>query len=212
MIRRFDDYETTPVYGDYEQLPKGAYVLQAMQCDVCENSTGQYLKIAFDVAEGEYKGYFANEYRNQQSQDKKWHCNFLVNVPKNDGTEQDGWTKRRFKTIISNFEKSNPNTKFNWDERWFKGKLIGGLFNFRAYRKNDGNIGEAINCAQLIAVEKVRSGDYKLPEDKPLNKNTNNKYSSGGGVYNPYCNQSQADSSGFMNIPDGVEDDDLPFN
>ena len=114
-IRRFNDYETTKAYGDIQTLPRGGYILKIMGAEVCENRNGQYIKISCDIAEGEYTGFYANEYRNQQTEDKKWHCHYLLNCPKDDGTEQDGWTKRRFKTVIEAMEEANPGYHFDWD-------------------------------------------------------------------------------------------------
>ena len=116
-------------------------------------------------------------------------------MPNDDGTEQDGWTKRKFKTFTDALEDSNPGYHFDWDESKFKGLIVGALFNEREYEKNDGSIGRALNFAQVISVDRVRSGNYKLPDDKLL------KRSSGGGT----------GDDGFMNIPDGV-DDELPFD
>lgn len=191
-IKRFNDYETTQAYGDYQQLPKGGYVLKIFGVELCANKIGQYVKISCDVAEGEYTGFFTNEYKNQQQEDKKWHCNYLLNVPNDDGSEKDGWTKRRFKTFTEALEESNPGYHFDWDEQKFKGKLIGGLFNEREYAKNDGSTGRAINMAQVTTVEKIRSGKYQLPKDKLL------------------PGSPATDSNGFMNIPEGA-DEELPF-
>ena len=163
-----------------------------MGVELCTNKIGQYVKISCDVAEGEYASFFANEYKNQQQEDKKWHCNYLLNVPNDDGSEKDGWTKRRFKTFTEALEESNPGYHFDWDEQKFKGKLIGGLFNEREYAKNDGSTGRAINMAQVTTVEKIRSGKYQLPKDKLL------------------PGSSATDSDGFMNIPEGA-DEELPF-
>ena len=72
-IKRFGDYETTKAYGDIQALPKGGYVLKVLGAEVCNNSVGQYVKLGCDVVEGEYANFYANEYKNQQSEDKKWH-------------------------------------------------------------------------------------------------------------------------------------------
>ena len=64
-IKRFGDYDNTKAYGDIPVLPKGGYVLKIMGAEVCENRNGQYIKISCDVAEGEYKDFFANEYHNE---------------------------------------------------------------------------------------------------------------------------------------------------
>lgn len=196
-IKRFSDYEKTQSYSDYQQLPKGGYVLKIVGAEVKENSNGQYTIIRCDVAEGEFKDFYLNDYHSQQTEDKKWRCNYLLNTPKDDGTEQDGWTKRKFKTVTEALEESNPGYHFDWDEKKFKGKLIGGLFNEREYEK-DGNVRRATNLAQLCTVEKIRSGNYKIPADKLLNNS---------GSYN----NTSAASDGFMNIPDGI-DEELPFS
>lgn len=197
-IRKFGDYDKTQAYGDYQPLPKGGYVVKIMGAQVCENSHGQYIKIGCDIAEGEYKGFYANEYKSQQSEDKKWHCNYLLNVPNDDGSEKDGWTKRRFKTFTEALEESNPGYHFDWDEQKFKGKIVGGLFNQREYQKNNGGTAWATNLAQICTVEKIRSGKFTLPEDKPL-------------AGTPIPSAASAPGDGFMNIPDGVKDE-LPFD
>lgn len=193
-IKRFNDYDKTQSYSDYQQLPKGGYVLKIMGA---ENVNDQYVKISCDIAEGEYKDFYTNDYKNQQREDKKWRCNYLLCLAKDDGTEQDGWTKRNFKTVMEALEDSNHGYHFDWDEKKFKGKLIGGLFNEREYEK-DGNVRRATNLAKLCTVEKIRSGNYKIPADKLLNN---------GGSYN----NTSAANDGFMNIPDGI-DEELPFN
>lgn len=193
-IKKFKDYATTQSYSEYKQLPKGGYVLKVLGADVKENTVGQYVTIHCDVAEGEYKDFFAEDYKNQQGEDKKWHCNFFINVPKDDGTEKDNWTKRRFKTIIEAFEDSNEGYHFDWDEQKFKGKLIGGLFNIREYEKHDGSVGSATNLAQLCKIDSIRNDTFKLPADKLLLKKP----------------AVTTDSEGFMTIPEGGEVE-LPF-
>ena len=170
MIKRFNDYDKVKGYSDAVRLPKGGYVLKILGVESCINSRGEYLKISCDIAEGEFKDFFLQDYRNQQAEDKKWHCNYLLNIPKDDGTEQDGWTKRRFKTFTEALEESNSGYHFDWDEQKFKGKLIGGLFNEREYESNNGEIRRATNLAQVCAVERIREGKYKLPNDRLLER------------------------------------------
>ena len=168
MIKKFGDYEKTQAYGDFERLPKGGYVMQIKDVETCTNRIGEYLKIAADIYEGDYIQFFAKEYKAQQSEDKKWHCNFLLNIPKDDGSERDGWTKRSFKTFTEALEDSNEGYHFDWDEQKFKGLLIGGLFNEREYESNSGQIRTATNWAGVCSIEKIREGSYKLPKDKLL--------------------------------------------
>lgn len=194
MIKKFGDYEQTKAYTDAETLPKGAYVVKIMGATVEENSNGQYIKIGCDIAEGEFKDFYANQYKQDQREDKKWKCNYLLNVPKDDGTQEDGWTKRKFKTFTEALEDSNEGYHFDWDEKKFKGKLFGGLFNEQEFEKNDGSVGKTVKIGKVISVQALKEGKYKMPEDKILT--TTNKNSS---------------SDTFMNLPDSIEEE-LPFN
>ena len=194
MIKKFNDYEQTKSYGSFEQLPKGGYVMQIKGVEKRTNQRGEYLFISGDIYEGDYMQFFTREYKNQQSEDKKWHCNYLLNIPTDDGSEQDGWTKRRFKTFTEALEDSNEGYHFDWDEQRFKGMLIGGLFNEREYQSQKGDIRKATNWAGVIAVDKIRSGDYTLPNDRLLDRGYNQP------------SAPATDSKGFMSIPDGVDE------
>lgn len=197
MIKRFGDYDQTKSYGSFEQLPKGGYVLQIKGVELLTNRIGEYLKISADIFEGEYKDFFAKEYKAQQSEDKKWHCNFLLNIPKDDGSERDGWTKRNFKTFTETLEESNEGYHFDWDELKFKGKLIGGLFNEREYETQQGQIRRATNWARVTTVAKIREGSFRLPDDKLLQQSSQPR-------------PVETSDDGFLNLPEDMEDD-LPF-
>ena len=196
MIKKFSDYEQTKGYGDYERLPKGGYVLVIKAAQLMQNSMGEYIKVSADIYEGEYIQFFTRAYKAQQSEDKHWTCNYLLNVPNDDGSERDGWTKRKFKTFTEALEDSNEGYHFDWDERRFKGLLIGGLFNEREYEGRNGDVRRATNWGGVCAVSKIREGNYKLPADKLLNKG--------------YSATAPASSDGFMSIPDG-DDEETPF-
>ena len=82
MIKKFGNYENVKAYGDYEQLPKGAYILKILNAETGESQYGQFVKISCDIIDGEYAGFFQRDFDNQQSEDKKWHCNYLLNLHK----------------------------------------------------------------------------------------------------------------------------------
>lgn len=194
MIRRFGNYEQTKAYGDYQQLPKGGYVMQIKDAKIIpnKNGNGEHLEVSADIFEGDYKDYFMNDWRNQQSEDKKWRGRFWVNIPADDGSEQDSWTKRKFKTFTEALEDSNEGYHFDWDEQKFKGKLVGGLFNEREWEAQDGQIRRSINWGGVCSVEKIRSGSYTLPKDRLIDR----------GYQTPATN-----SDGFMSLPEGFEDE-----
>lgn len=197
-MKRLNGYEEAEIYSERERLPVGGYVLKILDVKFQSNDWGDVIVLSFDVVEGEQTDFFRRDYSAQTSEDKKWKGTYRLRVPKEDGSEQDKWTMRRFKTVIMNFEESNQGYHWDWDEQKLKGKLIGGLFNNKEYDFN-GRRGFFTNCHSLITVEKIRSGKFKIPEDTLLRQGSS------------YPAGSTPAGDGFMNIPDGI-DEELPFN
>ena len=168
MIEKFKDFDSVKSYGDFRQLPKGGYVLVIKNASIEQNTNGKYIRISCDIAEGDYKDFFIADYRAQNGEDKKWRCNYLLNIPKDDGSERDGWAKRSFKTFTDALEDSNSGYHFDWDEQKFKGKLIGGLFNIRQYKSRNGDVRESTNLKRICTVAMIREQTYKLPNDDLL--------------------------------------------
>ncbi len=57
----------------FETLPKGAYVCKVMNLEEVTYKNGKRgIKISFDIAEGEYKDFYAEQYRKSTSEDKHW--------------------------------------------------------------------------------------------------------------------------------------------
>lgn len=175
-MKKWNGYEETKTLTQQERLPVGAYVLKILKAEELTYSWGNVLLLSFDIAEGEYKDFYADNYRNQQQEDKKWKGTFRINVPKDDNSEQDAWTKTRFKTCMAAIEESNKNYSWDWDETKLKGKLVGALFNNKEYDYN-GKTGFFTNCHSLISAENVRNGNFKIPKDTLL-KNSNSTINS----------------------------------
>ena len=172
-MRPFKDYDKTQEYAEFERLPKGAYILTVLGVSTGRWQSGdEYIQLSCDIAEGDWNGFFAKRHKEDKREDKKWGCNYNLAIPKDDGSERDGWAKRRFKTVMNAFEDSNPGYHWDWNETALKGKKIGGLFNIRQYKKSNGDIGEVTNLAALIAVDKIYANDFKLPKDKLIEPET----------------------------------------
>jgi len=201
-MKRLNGYEKAAAYSDSERLPVGGYVLKILDVKYQENKWGDVILLSFDINEGEQKDFFARNYKNQTGEDKKWKGTYRLRVPKDDGSEEDEPRQRRFKTTMQHFEESNQGHHWNWDEQTLKGKLIGALFNNKEYDFN-GRHGFFTSCHSLVTVEKIRSGKFEVPADTLLKKSGNQTSS------DPYT---VSIGDGFMNIPDNVEDEGLPFN
>lgn len=191
MIQQFSDFATTQAITEGVALPKDGYVVKILKAEIKEGNNGKYVQIAYDIAEGEFKDYFMNGYKNRQDENKKWSSYFFLSLPKDDGSKKDAFIKRLFKTFTNALEDSNNGYHFDWDESKFKDKLIGGLFHIEEYQRNDGNIGRSTKMRNVCSVSDIREGKFKLPDDKLLTPTASNP-------------------SDFVNIPADI-DEELPF-
>lgn len=194
-------YDKTKRKKTFEQLPKGAYVIKIMNAveKPTKNNSGTYLEISFDIAEGDYAGFYEKQYRANQNEDKKWSNDavYRLNVP-NDGSDPFIW--ENWNTFFADLEDSNGGFVFVGDVKSLRGKLIGGKFHIEQ-RVYNGNILENTRLKWTCVADDVRNGKPgRMPKDKLI---TETATTSPGII--------PTDSSGFMSIPDGVTDDELPF-
>ena len=191
-MKKIDGWESIQAPRDFEPLPLGAYVMRIMGAAEKEFSGFSMLEISLDVAEGDFKDFYATDYRAQPEATKKWHGVLRLFVPTGDGSDKDKWSAARLKGAFEAIEASNPGYKWDWREESLKGKLVGCLYRNEEWRRADGTTSWSARPFRLIEAAKVRDGSFKLPKDKPL---------SGG---------SRANSKNVDVIPDDLPDD-LPF-
>lgn len=187
-----------------EKLPAGAYVckVMAVRYEAGQNDQSDVITLQIDIHEGEYKDFFKKQYEAQEGEDKKWKGRVRIYVPKDDGSDKDKWTKKSFAGWTDSFEKSNVGYSWDWDEKKWKGKVIGIVF---------GETGTVIEGRDVVytearfgvAADTVRQG--KAPEAKFKAKN-----GYGGNSAASSDKPASADPDGFMNIADAA-DDEIPF-
>lgn len=197
-MKQFNDYNETKAITERPKIPAGGYIATIKQAEVKEYSgqNGNYerLEISFDIAEGEYKEFYANDYRAQSDENKRWKGVLRLAVPSDDGTDYDAFAKRKFKTNILAVEDSNSGYHWDWDERKLKGKTVGILLQNREWNFN-GMTGWTAQPYGFTSVESIKEGKFKVPKDKPLKND---------GSTNPSASPRQADF-------EKIGDDDLPF-
>ena len=197
-MRQFNGYKPTKPVSNIP-LPAGGYVAKILKAECIHTDWGEKLVLSFDIYEGEHRDFFANQYRNNPNEDKKWKGVYRISVPRDDGSEQDERNKRSFNTAIWAIEDSNNGYHFNWDERTLANKFIGVLFRNKEWAYN-GRTGWTTECCALASVTEIREGKFKVPKDKPLSPQTN--------VYGDY---SANGNSGWVEVK-GSLDDELPFD
>lgn len=197
MISKPSRYDEVQVYEAAERLPVGGYVLKILGAKVEQYSWGNVLVLRFDISEGDHKSFYQLNY-NAQTENKKWKGTYRINLPKNDGTEQDEWSIKKLKAAMTAVEKSNEGYTWDWNENSLVGRYVGGLFGNREWEMN-GKRGFYTDCRSFCSVERIRSGNFQIPADKLLGNSTASTVSFGSS-YDEY-------------VPDGfaAAADDIPF-
>lgn len=196
QFKGYEDAKKNAQFSGSNQLPAGAYCCNIKNVKYDSFDWGDVIVVAFDVTEGEFKDFFKNQYDNNTNEDKKWKGTARINVPKDDGSEKDGWTKNAFAKWTDSFEKSNNGYVWDWDENKWKNKNIGLVFR-ECGNVIDGKEVKYTEVAFPIDIQTVRDG--KAPEAKFKAKNG---YTG--------AQKTSTTSDGFMSIPAGTEEE-IPF-
>ena len=163
------DFDNVQANSTYTPLEKGGYICRIMGVEEATTQNGASMfNVSLDIAEGPETGRFAKEYRDDTRNPKKWGCVYRQGI-----TAKDGGTNPFFKGLITAIEESNGMT-VQWTDNQeafaaqFKGKLVGVIFGREEYAKQDGTKAWSTKAQLCMPVAKIRSGDFKIPEDKPL--------------------------------------------
>lgn len=188
--------------NNFEQLPKNAYVIKIKGAKEDTWPSGdKVVRIAFDISEGEYAGFYQKQFDRNTNEDKQWPFDavFNLNVPA-DNSQQYIWDN--WNTFFADLEDSNNGFVFSGDIKTLKGKVIGGKFHIKQTEKN-GNVYDHTIMKWTCPAEDVRSGKFgKLPNDKMV---------STAGSARKAAAKSDEGIDGFMSIPDDLEEEELPF-
>lgn len=177
--------EAQAITGEFETLEAGGYICKIINAKEEKSQSGKrMLVIAFDIAEGEHKDFYKKRYENLVKSNKD--PNTVIKWPNNGIYRQmlDGeYASRYLKGMMTALENSNSNFKWDWDEKKLVNLLFGGVFGREEYEGQDGKIKKATKLRWIRSVEKIRNGEFTIPEDILLEKTESNfTYNTGNEV------------------------------
>lgn len=193
MIKKPANYDNVEVN---QMLEAGGYVLKIVKSEY--EPTKEYVRLFVDIAEGPFKDYFSKHLYNG-----KWSLDAIKYLSlKNTDT-----AIKSLKADVTAIEKSN-NFTWDWNEKSLENKLVGGVFGKIQYQANDGTLKFKIKLDRLRSVDKIRSGDYTIPEPKLLDLSEVGS--------SDYLDTMRAVASFTPNLKPvnndfDISDDDLPF-
>ena len=156
--------------GGGNKLPAGGYIAKIVKAEVISYSWGDVLAVSFDIADGDYKGFFMSRFKADEKSDygQKWKGVFRLNIPSEKSKYHDG-DQRGFEHFIWAVQTSNPGYAWDWNEAGLKGKWLGVLFRNREWEM-DGRTGWTTECCAVTSAQAIRAGDFEIPKDRPLKK------------------------------------------
>ena len=187
MITKYSNFKSER-FSSREPLPAGGYVAKITDAVQQSYSWGDVLVVSFDICEGEYKNFFANDYRNNINDNKKWRGTYRINIPseKSRYPESD---EKTFNNFVACLEETNSGYHWDWDETKLKNKGIGVIFRNKEWEMED-KTGWTTECCAVTTANEIREGKFKTPKDKPLKEKT---------------------ASAPSAAPVDFDDDDVPF-
>lgn len=167
-MRKIDGFENVQEATSFKRLPVDAYVCKIMNVnDVpmdAKTGKGDYLKVFFDIAEGEYKGYFKKQYDADTRADKKWpNAGSFIRSYKDSALPM-------FKGFTNALEKSNKGYTWDYDEKKLKGKTIVLVIGDEEYLNQKGEKRTRNYVASVRSLEAYKAGDFTLPALKVLDE------------------------------------------
>lgn len=200
-MQKPNNFDNTQAQGEYTPVELGGHYLVIKEVVEMKSSGGKpMIKVSFDFARNDKQpGHFEKEFKDDIRPEKKWPNQATQYILTED---QEGNCSRSFKTFITCVEHSNKMV-VQWGdnfERQFANKLIGGVFGPQMDFYNGKEIEKRV-LRWFVSNDKV--ADAKVPDMSETKAYKNH--------INGYHPNSTPAGDGFMNIPDGI-DEELPFN
>lgn len=201
-MQKPNNYDQTQAGGAFTPVELGGHKLVIKQVSETKSKAGKDMVVVlFDFAPDDAQpGYFEEQFKNDIRPDKKWpnQATQYIMVLDNEGK-----TTRSLKTFCTCVEHSNTGFITKWGDNWgaqFKNKAIGCVFGEQMDYYNGEEKKKRV-LRWFISLDKV--ADAPIPEITETQAYKNHK--------NGYPNAATSAGDGFMNIPDGI-DEELPFN
>ena len=142
---------------EQKRIGPGGYVCEIVSVE--DHPDDEYLQIDFDVAEGPFRNYFTEQYK--QWGNWPWQASFRRYY-----TEK---SQPFFKGFLTCIHKSNPGYTFNNDDATLKGKSIGLILGEEEYWSNYHNdIRSKLAVTRIVSADTIKKGAFKVPAKKLL--------------------------------------------
>ena len=184
-MKKIENYENVQASsGEFARPTAGGYICKIINVEdvpMNEQGKGDYLRIEYDIADGEFKDYY-------KEQKDRWGGNWNASFIRSYKEKAQGM----FKHFINCVEQSNNGFVWDWNEKGLVGKFVGLVLGEEEYENKKGEIKTKLVVKDIKTPFEIKEGNFKIPPIKKLERT-----------------EAQTDN-GFSPI-DNVDTSDLPF-
>jgi hypothetical protein len=160
-MKRIENYETVQASsGEFARPTAGGYICKIIDVEdvpMNEQGKGDYLRIEYDIADGEFKGYYKEQFDRWGG---NWNASFIRSYKEK--------ALGMFKHFIKCIEESNPKFSWDWNETELINQYVGLVLGEEEYQNSVGEIKTKLTVREIKSVEDIRKGNFKIPTIKKL--------------------------------------------
>lgn len=161
-MKQIENYENVQASsGEFARPVANGYICKIIDVvDVpvdANTGKGDYLRIEYDIADGEFKDYYMEQFTRWGG---VWKASFIRSYKEK--------AVGMFKHFVSCVEKSNNGYEWDWNEKSLIGKTIGLVLGEEDYKNSMGEVKTKLSVSQIKTVEEIKNGDFKVPAPKKL--------------------------------------------
>lgn len=202
-MKKIENWENIKENSGFKKLPVGGYVVKILNVkDVPEK---EYLKVSFDIAEGEEKGFFKKQYdEDTRSSDKKWpNAGSFIRSYKTTAAPM-------FRGFTNAIENSNKGYKWDFDEKSLVNKVCGIVVGLEEYVNQKGQLRTRTYVSAVRSVDTIKKGEFTVPELKKLDATKGSNAAKQETFVDPFAAQGNDTASNpFNNAATPTEDSTL---
>ena len=141
--------------SENKKLVPGGYIAKIIRVD--DEADKEYLKISFDIADGEYKGYYSDLFNAFSF----WGGTFIKSYKEK--------ALPFFKAFITAVENSNRNYKWDNDEKSLAGKFVGIVLGEEEYWSDKtAEVKTRLIVTSIRSIDSIKKGKFEIPDKKIL--------------------------------------------
>ena len=205
-MRKISNWENITESTSFKRLAPGGYIVKLLNVE--DHPDKEYLRISFDIVEGDEKGYFKKQYDNDKRPERKWpNAGSFIRSYKDSAASM-------FKGFTGAVERSNKGYVWNFEEKTLVGKLVGLIIADEQYQNQKGQIRERNYVAAIRSVDIIKKGEFDVPPLKELDgSKVQQTTAKSAPITDPFANDAPAatEPTPDYDNPWGGDDESNPF-